>query len=184
MNINEYNPEQTTPFTLKEKILSRVWKVINSTLFRLMPYNFRGYRRWWLQLFGAKISKKASIDRKAIIDFPWNLIMYDYSSVGENSWVYCLDKISIGEKSCIGKDTYLITGSHDVSSNKFPLITKPITIGCGVWLATGVKVFPGVSIEDFSVVGAFSTVLKSIPKEEIWAGNPAKFIKKRIIKDA
>lgn len=183
MNIREYNPVQTFPFSLKEKLLSRIWKIINTTFFKFLPYNFRGYRRWWLQLFGAKISKNASIDRRAIIDFPWNLTMHDYSSLGEDSWAYCLDEIIIGEKSCIGKDVYLITGSHNISISTFPLTTSPIIIGSGVWLATGVKVFPGVTVGDFAVVGAFSTVLKNVPNNEIWAGIPAKFIKNRVINE-
>nr|WP_315215438.1 colanic acid biosynthesis acetyltransferase WcaF [uncultured Flavobacterium sp.] len=181
MDIINYNPVQTTPFTLKEKLLSRVWKIINKTLFRILPYNFGGYRRFLLRLFGAKIAKTSSIDRKAIIDFPWNLTIGHQSSIGENTWVYCLDKIIIGEKSCIGKDVYLITGSHKIDDPSFSLITKPIIIGDGVWIATGSKVFSGVTINSFSVIGAFSIVLKDIPENQVWVGAPAKYIKQRFI---
>ncbi len=179
MIINDYNPVQTTPFTLKEKLLSRIWKIFNVTLFRILPYNFRGYRRFLLRLFGAKISKTSSIDRTAIIDFPWNLTIGHQSSIGENAWVYCLDKIIIGEKSCIGKDVYLITGSHKVDDISFSLITKPITIGDGVWIATGSKLLSGITINNFSVIGAFSLVMKDIPENQVWAGSPVKYIKKR-----
>lgn len=179
MTINEYNPVQTTPFTLKKKLLSRIWKILNVTFFRISPYNFGGYRRFLLQLFGAKIAKTSSIDRTAIIDFPWNLTIGHQSSIGENTWVYCLDKIIIGEKSCIGKDVYLITGSHNINDPSFPLITRPIIIEDGVWVATGSKVFLGVTINSFSVVGAFSIVLKDIPKNQVWVGTPAKYIKQR-----
>ena len=92
--------------------------------------------------------------------------------------------IRIGEKTCIGKDTYLITGSHDITSNGFELITKSITIGDGCWLTTGVTILPGVEIGDYSVVGANSTVTRSVYPWTVVGGNPAKFIKKRIIKDA
>lgn len=179
MIISEYNPLQTTPFSFKEKILSKLWKLINFTIFRLLPYNFRGYRRWWLKLFGAKIAKTASIDRKAIIDFPWNFTIGDLSSIGENSWIYCLDKITIGNKTCIGKDAYLITGTHEIDSPNFNLITKPINIGDGVWICTGAKILPGISIENFAVIGAFSVLSKKVHSNEVWAGIPAKFIKKR-----
>jgi putative colanic acid biosynthesis acetyltransferase WcaF len=179
MTINEYNPVQTTPFTFKEKLLSRIWKIFNVTLFRILPYNFGGYRRFLLHLFGAKIDKSSSIDRTAIIDFPWNLTIGHQSSIGENAWVYCLDKITIGEKSCIGKDVYLITGSHKIDDLNFTLITSPIIIEDGVWIATGSKVFSGVTIKSFSVVGAFSIVLKDIPKNQVWVGSPAKYIKQR-----
>lgn len=179
MDVIDYNPVQTTPFTLKEKLLSRVWKIFNTTFFRILPYNFRGYRRFLLRLFGAKIDNTSSIDRTAIIDFPWNLTIGYQSSIGEKAWVYCLDKIIIGDKSCIGKDVYLITGSHKIDDANFSLITKPITIGDGVWVATGSKVFSGVAINNFSVVGAFSVVLKDIPENQVWVGSPAKYIKQR-----
>lgn len=94
-----------------------------------------------------------------------------------------MDKICIGEKTCIGKDVYLLTGSHDVSSPYFRLITKPINIGSCCWLTTGVTVLPGVSIGDGCVVSANSTLAKDVDPWTIVGGNPAKFIKKRMIKD-
>lgn len=179
MKITEYNPVQTTPFTIKEKVISRIWTLVNVTFFRLLPYNFNGYRRWLLRCFGAKIIGEVSIDRTAKIDFPWNLTIENLSSIGKNSWIYCLDKITIGQKTCIGDDVYLITGTHDIQDPTFPLITGKIQVGDGVWLATGAKIFPSVVIGNFSVVGAFSLVTKNIIENQVWAGVPAKYIKNR-----
>lgn len=92
--------------------------------------------------------------------------------------------ISIGEFSCIGKDVYLLTGSHDIEKNTFDLITRPITIGDGCWIATASTILPGISIGDYSVVAAGSVVCKSVDDNTVVGGNPAKFIKKRIINDA
>lgn len=137
-----------------------------------------------LKLFDAKIDWGASVHPKAKIEYPWNLTMGNLSSIGENAWVYAMAPISIGDKTCIGKDSYLITGSHNVSSNRFELITKPIVIGNCCWLTTGVTVLQGVSINDYAVVSANSTVIKDVEPWTVVGGNPAKFIKKRIIKDA
>lgn len=87
-------------------------------------------------------------------------------------------------KTCIGKDTYLITGSHNISSTNFELTTKPINIGDCCWLTTGVTVLPGVEIGNYSVIAANSTVTRDVNSWSVVGGNPAKFIKKREIKNA
>lgn len=137
-----------------------------------------------LKAFGAKIDWTASVHPKAKIEYPWNLTMGPLSSLGKNSWIYAMAPITIGEKTCIGKETYLITGSHNISSNNFELITKPIYIGNCCWLTTGVTVLQGCSIGDYSVIAVNSTVTKDVEPWTVVGGNPAKFIKKRIIKDA
>lgn len=136
-----------------------------------------------LRAFGAKISMSASIHPCAKIDFPWRLTMGDRSSLGKKAWAYCLNDITVGDNSCIGDDVYLLTGSHDITSPNFQLVTKPITIGDGVWVATGSTILPGITLGDMTVVGASSVVVKSTEDNDVIGGNPAKFIKKRVIKD-
>lgn len=137
-----------------------------------------------LRLFGADVDWMASVHPTAKIEYPWNLAIGQLSSIGEKAWIYAMAPITIGEKTCIGKDAYLITGSHNISSNRFELITKPIIIGNCCWLTTGVTVLQGCSIGDYSVVAANSTIVHNVEPWSIVGGNPAKFIKKRIIKDA
>ena len=107
----------------------------------------------------------------------------DQSSIGEHAWIYCLDKITIGKNCCIGEDVRLLTGSHDVHVPTFDLVTKPISIKDDVWIATGAYVLPGVTIGEGSVVGAGSVVTKDVEPWTVVAGNPAKFIKRRELKD-
>ena len=84
-----------------------------------------------LKMFGAKVAWEASVHPTAKIEYPWNLTIGPLSSLGEKSWTYAMAPIKIGKKTCIGKEAYLITGSHNISSNHFELITKPIIIGNG-----------------------------------------------------
>lgn len=125
----------------------------------------------------------ASLHPSAVIDYPWYLRMGRKSSLGERCWVYAMADIHIGALSCIGKDVYLLTGSHDIERSTFDLITKPITIGDGCWVATAATILPGVSIGDYSVVAAGSVVTRNVEGQSVVGGNPAKFIKRREIKE-
>jgi putative colanic acid biosynthesis acetyltransferase WcaF len=177
------NYVQTTPFSLKTKLRIHLWRLIQKTLFRFSPVRFRGFRRWLLRVFGARISPTASIYNTARIECPWNLEMGDYASVGEDAWIYTLDKIVIGEYAVIGQRSLLLTGTHNFSDPTFPLITRPIVIGYGAWIAVGAIILPGVNIGALSVVGAGSVVTRDLPEQMICAGNPCKPIKYREFKE-
>lgn len=181
-----YNPIQTNTMPLKCKLKNMVWKLVNKTLFRLSPSHFvlfRKYRILLIRLFGAKIDWNASLHPTAEIDYPWNLNMKNLSSLGEHCWIYAMAPISIGELTCIGKNVFLLTGTHEIEKSTFDLVTKPITIGNCCWIATSATILPNITIGNYSVVAANSVVTKNVDCNSVVGGNPAKFIKKRIIKN-
>jgi acetyltransferase-like isoleucine patch superfamily enzyme len=55
---------------------------------------------------------------------------------------------------------------------------RPITIGDDVLIGTNVTVLKGVYIGDRVIIGAGSVVTCDVPADEVWAGNPVRFIKK------
>lgn len=142
----------------------------------------RKYRIAILKMFGAKVDWSCSIDRTATIVDPWNLTMGEKSSIGEYALVRCRDIVKIGTGTCIGRDVYLLTGSHNISSYNFELTTAPIIIGDYVWIATRSTVGKGVTIGIGAVVAAESNVVKDVEPWTVVGGNPAKPIKKREIR--
>lgn len=54
-----------------------------------------------------------------------------------------------------------------------------IRIGFGSFIGANTVICNSVNIGKNCIVGAGSVVTKDIPDNEIWAGNPARFIKKR-----
>lgn len=54
----------------------------------------------------------------------------------------------------------------------------PVVIGDDVFIGAGTIILKGTKIGDCSIIGAGSVVSGIVPSGEIWAGNPARFIKK------
>lgn len=101
-----------------------------------------------------------------------------------NSTIVCWEKIIIGSNTLIGGGTKIYdTDFHSViasernSKTDNNIATKPIFIGSNVFIGAGVIILKGVTIGDNCVIGAGSVITKCIPSNQLWAGNPAKFIK-------
>lgn len=113
-----------------------------------------------------------------------------YLSVGanlrmSNSAIYCAEKITIGDNVMIGGSCKIWdTDFHPLQPNMRSenpnegYKTKPISIGNSVFIGGFSIILKGTIIGEGSIIGAGSIVSGIIPPGEIWAGNPAKFIKK------
>ncbi|MBI2441179.1 MAG: acyltransferase [Lentisphaerae bacterium] len=55
---------------------------------------------------------------------------------------------------------------------------SPVTIKKRAFIGTDAIVLKGVTIGEDAVIGARAVVTKNVPPGEIWAGNPARFIRK------
>ena len=156
------------------------WWLVQSTLFRLSPQVLYGWRRWLLRRFGARIGKGVLLRPSVSITYPWKLTIGDHAWIGDDVVLYTLGEITIGAHAVVSQRSYLCTGSHDYTRPTFDIFAKPIVIGEQAWLATDVFVAPGVEIGAGTVVGARSSVFKSLPGGVIACGNPAKVVRVRV----
>ena len=53
--------------------------------------------------------------------------------------------------------------------------------GDNVFIGMNVIVCNSVTIGEGSIIGAGSVVTKDIPANQVWAGNPARYIKDRVV---
>lgn len=94
-----YSPVQTTPFSLKEKLLNRLWSIVNRTVFRFSPFFMRKLRVFMIRSFGAKVDYTCSLDKSCLVNYPWNLEMGAFSSLAENACLSCDGHVRIGQKA-------------------------------------------------------------------------------------
>ncbi len=172
----------THPRSLRYLILRAAWFVVELLVY---PRRFRRLMKLRiaiLRLFGARIGQSCFIGDRVRIWVPWNLSMADWSVLGDQCEVYNLAPVSLGTNAIVSQYAYLCTATHDHTHPYFPLTQHPITIGNGAWIASKAFVGPGITIGDGAVVGAMSVVVKDVPPSMIYAGNPARPIKPRVVR--
>lgn len=169
----------------RHQMVRLLWSIVWTLCARWIPRSVgSGWKRLLLRLFGAKIASTAVIYSSAKIYYPANLVMDDYACMASDVDCYNVAIVHICEYATVSQGAFLCTASHDITSPGHELITAPIIVGRQAWVGAKAFVGFGVKIGEGAVVGATASVYKSIEPWNVVGGNPAKFIKKRIIKDA
>lgn len=140
---------------------------------------------------GSRIHKTAKVGNGALLV---------NTTVGRYSYLYGSSAIhtEIGAFCSIAADCSIGGGSHptdwvssspvfyrgrnvlktNFSQNEYAEFKKT-TIGNDVWIGSGCRIKGGVTIGTGAVIGMGSVLTKDVPPYEIWAGNPARCIRKR-----
>ena len=118
------------------------------------------------------------------VKHPWLLSIGDNSWLGEDAWIDNLATVDIGHDVCVSQGAYLCTGSHNWSDPGFGLVVKPIVLSHGSWIGARSMICPGVTVGEGSVAAAGSVVFRDIPPFEVHAGNPARFLRTRQLREA
>ena len=100
-----------------------------------------------------------------------------------NTAIYCMKEITIMDNVLIGGDCKIYdTDFHSLDirtrlQKNDKGLSKPVLIKSGAFIGTGSIILKGSTIGENTVIGAGSVVSGTIPDNEIWAGNPIRFIR-------
>lgn len=101
-----------------------------------------------------------------------------------SSHSFICEGVTIGDRVFIGHNVTFINDKYPAATNPDGSMQKdadwsviPIVVEEGVSIGSSVTILCGVTIGKNAVVGAGSLVTKDIPPSQVWAGNPARFLK-------
>jgi len=123
--------------------------------------------------------KKPEIKEGELTKWNWmvqgvkGLTLGDYVDIGSFSYINAQAGVEIGDYVQIGSHTSIYSVSTIDNKREKVVIEEYACVG------SHSVVLPGAYIGKNSIVGAMSLVNKIIPANEVWAGCPARFIRKR-----
>ena len=112
------------------------------------------------------------------------LALIDHGCALSNATIVATDSVEILPETFIGGGCNIYdTDFHHInaSGRLSPSVAAPhapVRIGPRAFVGGHVTVLKGVTIGEGAVIGAGSVVTKSVPAGEIWAGVPARFVRK------
>ncbi|HCR78056.1 MAG TPA: dTDP-6-deoxy-3,4-keto-hexulose isomerase [Chryseobacterium sp.] len=124
-------------------------------------------------LKNAVIGKDCNINCQVLIEN--EVVIGDHVTIKPGVQIW--DGVTLEDHVFIGPNVTFTNDLFPKSKNKeFKLIKTLVKKGASI--GANATLLAGITIGENSLVGAGSVVTKSIPDNEIWVGNPAKFLKK------
>lgn len=158
------------------KAMRAAWTLVWLVLYRPSPRPLHGWRRLLLRLFAARVGRGAMPYAGARIWAPWNLTMEARAVLADGVDCYSVDRIVLGAGAVVSQRAFLCAAGHDPHDPAFPLVSAPIVVGPGAWVAAEAFVGPGVALGPGAVVAARAVALRDVAARTIVAGNPARVV--------
>jgi maltose O-acetyltransferase len=142
---------------------------------------FASSLKW--RILGLRMGRSVGIYSRVIIYDAARVSIGDNTTILSFTLLFGTGGITIGRDVLISSHCSIFSISHRVDALGQGLLfrdtrfTAPVEIGDNVWIGTGARILPGVSIGANTIVGAGSVVTRSIPKGVVAAGVPAKVIR-------
>ena len=124
-----------------------------------------------VNIYGATLGNNVFIG--PFVEIQKNVFVDDNTRIQSHSFL--CEKVKIGKKCFIGHGTMFI--NDDFKNDKINKVFKQTNISNNVLIGSNSTILP-VKICSKVIIGAGSVVTKNINKSGVYAGNPAKFIRK------
>lgn len=121
---------------------------------------------------GASIGKNCNINSHCFIEN--DVVIGDNVTI--KCGVYVWDGLILEDNVFIGPNVTFTNDLFPKSKNKSPKLERTI-IKEGASIGAGSVILCGITIGKNVMVGAGSVVTKNIPDNEVWVGNPARFLR-------
>lgn len=113
---------------------------------------------------------------------PGLVFIGQYSTINEGVFFNAREKIIIGNKVTLSAGAFITSAALNIRDiEKFKQrehIAKKIIINDYAWIGAGAIILPGVEIGEGAVIAAGSVVTEDVNAYSVYAGVPARFIKK------
>lgn len=167
---------------LANRAARALWWLVHLLLVRPTPRPLHGWRAAIYRLFGARLGPNCHIYPAAVVWAPWNLICEDSVGIADGAVVYNPLPSHLGSHSVISQGAYLCGATHDFEAAGFPMVSAPIKIGRHAWICARAVVGPGVTVADGAVLGLASVTTKNLEPWTVYAGAPARALRKRVMR--
>lgn len=119
------------------------------------------------------------LKRGVIVDNPGNLRIGSHTHVGAGTHLRCGAMIEIGEWCQIASYVIMTTTNHKIDGGRYfdNFTQSDVVIGNNVWIGSNAIILPGITVGDNSVIAAGAVVTRSVPRNVVVGGVPAKIIK-------
>lgn len=149
----EYNRTGDDDTALRRKLMEQLFKHVGTEV-------------WIEPDFRCEFGKNIVIGNNVYINF--DCIILDCAEV------------TIGDNVLLGPNIGIYAANHSLDAEERingGCCGKPVHVGNNVWLGGDVKILPGVSVGDNTIIGTGSIVTKDIPAGVIAVGNPCRVIR-------
>lgn len=175
-------PDSSALVRGRSRLIEALWTLFGAPVLASRVMVSVRVRSWLLRLFGARIGVNMYMKPGVRVKFPWFLTVGDHCWIGEDVWIDNLAPVNVGSHVCISQGAYLCTGNHDWSKPNLKLFTRPIRLERGCWVGAKTLVGPGVTVAEGAILSAGSVATRDLAAFGIYTGNPAVFIKQRVVK--